>query len=127
MRNDYAHKVTTWLVETYDAIFVEDLNIAGMLKNRRLSKSLADAAMGKILNMLAWKCEEHGVTFQTVSRWFPSSKTCHVCDCINHTLTLSDREWTCSHCGTWHDRDINAARNIQREGLKIVAAGQSET
>lgn len=126
IRKNYAHNVTTWLVRNYDAIFVEDLHIAGMLKNRKLSKSLADAAMGTILRMLAWKCKEHGVVFQKISRWFPSSKTCHVCGQINDTLALSDRDWSCSHCGTLHDRDINAAKNIQREGLH-VAAGQTET
>lgn len=127
IRKDYAHKVTTWLVRNYRTIFVEDLNITGMLRNRRLSKSLADAAMGQILRMLKWKCNEHSVVFQKISRWFPSSKTCHACGQMNDALILSDREWTCSACHVTHDRDINAARNIQREGLRIVAVGQPET
>ena len=127
MREDYSHQHSTRLVSENQAVFAEDLNIKGMVKNRHLAKSLADASMGQLLLMLEWKAKRDGKTFYKIDRWYPSSKTCCCCGHKLDELKLSVREWTCPQCGSNHDRDINAAINIQMEGLKQVAAGHTET
>jgi len=127
VREDYTHKQSTRLVSENQAVFAEDLNIQGMVKNRHLAKSLTDASMGQLLLMLEWKAKRDGKPFHMIDRWYPSSKTC---SCWGHKLDelkLSVREWTCPECGSRHDRDINAAMNIQIEGLRQVAAGHTET
>jgi putative transposase len=127
MREDYSHQHSTRLVSENQAVFAEDLNVKGMMKNRHLAKSLADASMGQLLLMLEWKAKRDGKTFHKIDRWYPSSKTCSCCGYKLDELKLSVREWTCPECGSNHDRDINAAINIQIEGLRQVAAGHTET
>ena len=127
LREDYAHQHSTRLVSENQAVFAEDLNINGMVKNRPLAKSLADANLGQLLMMLEWKSKREGKTFHKIDRWYPSSKLCSCCGHKRDGLKLSVREWTCPECGSRHDRDINAARNIQYEGLRQVAAGHTET
>ena len=127
MRKDYAHQHSTRLVSENQSVFAEDLNVKGMMKNGRLAKSLADASMGQLLTMLAWKAKCAGKTFLKIDRWYPSSKTCSCCGYKLDELKLSVREWTCPACRSRHDRDINAAINIQIEGLRQVAAGHTET
>ena len=122
-RLDTLHKVSKKLVETYDLISVEDLNIKGMIKNHKLSKHIADASWGNFVTLLQYKCDWYGKELVKVNRFYPSSKTCGDCNWINQELKLSDREWTCKSCGAIHDRDVNASRNILKEGLKIISGG----
>jgi putative transposase len=105
------------------------LNVGGLAKTK-LSKSVLDAGWGKFRSMLTYKADRNDTHLIAIGRFFPSSKTCGACGLVNANLTLSDRDWTCS-CGVHHDRDLNAARNIDREGARlfaqIVAAGDAET
>jgi putative transposase len=117
-RLDTLHKVSKELVENYDLISIEDLNVKGMIKNHKLSKHIADASWGNFVNLLNYKCDWYGKELVKLNRFYPSSKTCSSCGWINQGLKLSDREWTCK-CGKIHDRDINASKNILKEGLKI--------
>lgn len=118
-RLDTLHKVSKELVESYDLISVEDLNVKGMIKNHKLSKHIADASWGNFVTLLQYKCDWYGKEFVKVNRFYPSSKSCSSCGWINQALKLSDREWTCESCGVVHDRDVNASINILKEGLKI--------
>ena len=126
-RLDTLHKVSKKLVETYDLISIEDLNVKGMIKNHKLSKHIADASWGNFVTLLQFKCDWYGKELVKVNRFYPSSKTCGDCGWINQDLKLSDREWTCNSCGVIHDRDVNASRNILKEGLKIFGQGLSNT
>ena len=127
-RNWYLHNISTYLVTNFDSIFVEDLNIAGMMKNKKLSKSIQDVSWSSLINMLSYKCRWYDKELLKVSRFFPSSKLCSVCGTRNEPMSLDVREWICS-CGAIHDRDVNAARNILQEGLKtfhgVVNSGES--
>ena len=125
-RLDTLHKVSKELVESYDLISVEDLNIKGMIKNKKLSKHIADASWGNFVNLLQYKSDWYGRELVKVNRFFPSSKTCNECGWINQNLKLSDREWTCKN-GHKLDRDLNASQNILKEGLKIFGQGLSNT
>lgn len=124
-RSDFIHKITSDLVKKYDHIGIENLNVKGMSKNHRLAKSIHDAGMGELRRQLEYKCLWNRVNLSKIDRWFPSSKMCGSCGEINKDLTLSDRVWLCS-CGTFHDRDLNAAKNILEESLN-VAVGHTET
>jgi putative transposase len=95
-------------------VVVEDLNVKGMMANHKLAKAVADSSMGELRRQIEYKADWNGVQVVTADRWFPSSKTCSVCGCINAELTLSDRVWTCESCGTVLDRDLNAAKNLAR-------------
>ena len=125
-RLDTLHKVSKKLVEEYDLISIEDLNVKGMIKNHKLSKHIADVSWGNFVRLLEYKCNWYGKDLVKINRFFPSSKTCNCCGWINQNLKLSEREWTCK-CGITHDRDINAAINILKEGLKIYGQGLSIT
>lgn len=131
IRLDFLHKTSTRLIQENQLLVLEDLNVSGMLKNRKLSRVISDLGLGRFVEMLISKAKEYGRQIVKVSRWFPSSKKCNACGEINSELTLADREWTCEHCGSIHDRDLNAARNILEEGLRllniVVAGGHSET
>ena len=122
-RLDTLHKVSIELVKNYDLISVEDLNVKGMVKNHKLSKHIADASWGNFVTLLQYKCDWYGKELVKVNRFYPSSKTCGDCGWINQELKLSDREWTCKSCGVVHDRDVNASRNILKEGLRNKSAG----
>ena len=126
-RLDTLHKVSKELVESYDLISIEDLNVKGMIKNHKLSKHIADASWGNFVTLLQYKCDWYGKELVKVNRFYPSSKTCGECGWINQELKLSDREWTCKSCGAIHDRDVNASRNILKEGLKIISGGTLDT
>lgn len=126
-RLDTLHKVSIELVRNYDLISVEDLNVKGMIKNHKLSKHIADASWGNFVTFLQYKCDWYGKELVKVNRFYPSSKSCGDCGWINQELKLSDREWTCKSCGVVHDRDVNASRNILKEGLKILGQGLSNT
>ena len=117
-RKDFLHKLTTKIVhESQGAIIVEDLNIEGMLKNKKLSKAISDVSWAEFYRQLEYKCSWYRRTFTKVDRWFPSSKICNSCNYKNTDLELKDREWECK-CGLILDRDLNAAKNILNEGLK---------
>jgi len=125
-RLDYQHKMTTEIAQTYRVVGIEDLNVAGMLRNHCLALSIADAGFGEIRRQLTYKIEWYGGELVTIGRFFPSSKLCRHCGCINDDLTLSDREWTCA-CGAVLDRDYNAARNIETKALRTLAGVGSRT
>ena len=116
-RQDYLHKISKHLVDNYDTICIEDLNIGGMLKNGNLSRAISDMGWFDFRSMLEYKCKLYGKNLSVIGRFDPSSKTCSNCGVINKELSLNDREWTCK-CGTNHDRDINAAKNIRNFGLR---------
>jgi len=118
-RNDTLHKISYQIVRDYDTICIEDLNVKGMVKNHKLAKQIEDASWGNFVRMLQYKSDWYGKKVVRIDRFYPSSKTCHICGEKNENLKLSDREWTCEHCGTTHDRDINASINILNEGLRI--------
>jgi len=125
-RLDTLHKVSHQLVNENDLIVCEDLNVKGMIKNHKLSKHIADASWGNFVTLLQYKCDWYGKELVKVNRFYPSSKTCGDCGWINKDLKLSDRKWTCDSCGVIHDRDVNASRNILKEGLKNISAGTVE-
>ena len=110
------HNLTTAIINTFDTIIVEDLNVAGMKK--LFGKSISDAAFGEILRQLEYKSSWYGRVFHKIDRWYPSSKTCNCCGHKMDTMTLDIREWTCPNCNTHHDRDLNAAKNILDQGLR---------
>lgn len=110
-RADFQHKLTTELARTKSVIVVEDLSVAGMVKNRRLARSISDAGWATFLHQLAYKTTWYGSRLVVADRWFPSSRLCATCGAVNASLTLSDRTWTCP-CGATHDRDVAAARNL---------------
>ena len=113
--------MTTKLAQTYGFIGLEDLNVKGMVKNRRLALSLSDAALGEFRHQLDYKAQWFGSIVQTVDRFFPSSKTHHACGWKNDKLTLSDREWTYEKCGQKVHRDYNAALNIRDEAMRLAS------
>ena len=115
-RNDYLHKVSTWIAKNYSTVCVETLNVKGMMKNHHLAQAISDCGWGMFISMLEYKCDN----LVKIDRWFASSQTCSECGHINTaTKNLAIREWTCPECGTIHNRDLNAAKNIEREGLSL--------
>jgi len=123
LRNDYLHKISTYLAKNHSLVCTEDLNIKGMAKNRKLARAISDQGWSKFLSMLKYKCYWYGSRLVKVDRWFASSKTCSECGCIKKDLALKDRTYHCSDCGLELDRDFNAALNILNKGT----GGQSET
>lgn len=122
-RKDHLDKVTTSIVRRFSTIAIEDLNVRGMVANHCLARSISDAGFGMFRRMLEYKCERHGRKFVAVDRFFPSSKRCFGCGHIVEKLPLSVREWTCPECGSVHDRDENAAKNILAAGHAVTARG----
>lgn len=100
---------------------MENLGVSNMLKNHKLAQSIADVSWHEFRRKLEYKCKWRGRELVIIDRFFPSSKTCDVCNTINQELTLKDREWTCNSCGTKHKRDELASRNILRQALNMVA------
>jgi putative transposase len=122
-RRDHLHKLTTRLVRENQTVVIEDLNVAGMLRNHTLARAISGAAWSDLRAMLEYKCDWYGRDLIVVDRWYPSSKTCADCGHAVASLPLNVRGWTCGRCGTVHDRDVNAARNIRAEGLSVLACG----
>jgi putative transposase len=118
-RSDFLHKLANQYIRNYGIICVEDLNIKGMVRNHHLAKSISDASWGKFIGLMECKAEEAGRTLIRIPRFEPSSKTCSECGAVNRELKLSDRQWVCQSCGTLHDRDFNAAKNIKRVGQTL--------
>jgi putative transposase len=117
IRNDHLQKVSWQIVKNNGTIVLEDLNVKGMMKNHCLAKSIADVSLSELVRMIKYKAEWYGRTVLQVNRWFPSSKTCNDCNYVKQDLTLEDREWVCLRCNVKHDRDLNAAKNIRKQGI----------
>lgn len=120
-RLDNLHKVSHEIVKNHDYIVIETLKIKNLMQNKKLSKSIADVGWAMFLNMLKYKSERYGKELIQIDQWFPSSQICSYCHQNDGKKTLSVREWTCTHCHTKHDRDINAAINIKNKGLALIS------
>ncbi|MFJ3213251.1 RNA-guided endonuclease InsQ/TnpB family protein [Streptomyces flaveolus] len=125
-RRDWHHKASTRIIRDNQAVYVEDLAVSGLCRTR-LAKSVHDAGWSAFVGMLEYKAALYGRTFAKVDRVFPSSQLCSACGFRDGPKPLHVREWACGECGTVHDRDHNAARNVLFEGRRIVAAGRAET
>jgi IS605 OrfB family transposase len=107
----------------YDVIVVEDLAVANMVRNRHLARVISDCGWGEFRRQLEYKCQRYGRRLVVIDRWYPSSKTCSACGHLLAELSLSTRTWQCPSCGTRHDRDVNAAKNILAAGQAVTACG----
>ena len=133
-RNEYYHLISRYLVDNYDSIYVEDLSVKNMIQNRKLSRAIHEVAWSSLTSMISYKSSFAGRTYHRIDRFYPSSKTCSSCEYKLEKLDLGTREWQCPNCGSFHDRDLNAAMNILRVGqidcygeeLKSQATGDLE-
>ncbi len=112
IRTNFLHKLSTNLVKKYDTIVLEDLNVSGMVKNRKLAKAISDLGWRQFRTLTEAKCDKYGRKFRVIDRWEPTSQRCSCCGFKGGKKELNVREWTCLNCGTFHDRDVNAAVNI---------------
>jgi putative transposase len=119
-RQDFLHRVSIRLVQENDVIVIEDLNVAGLVRNRRLARAISGCGWGEFRRQLAYKCQRYGRRLVVIDRWYPSSKTCSACGHVLAELSLGTRHWTCPSCGARHDRDINAAKNILAAGHAVA-------
>ena len=119
-RTDFLHKASTGLVRDHDVIVLEDLAVKNMVRNRSLAKAIADCGWGAFRALLEHKAARTGRQVIVIDRWFPSSKTCSACGHVLAELSLNTRMWLCPSCGTRHDRDVNAAKNILAAGLAVA-------
>ena len=120
IRTDFLHQLTTKLIRENQGVVLEDLNVSGMMKNRKLARAISDLGWRQFRTLLEAKAAKHGRDFRVISRWEPTSQTCSCCGFRGGKLDLSIRKWTCLNCGATHDRDENAAKNIK------LAGGHSE-
>lgn len=121
IRKDYLHKISTEIIKNHDLIAVEDLAVKNIMKNHCLAQAMNDVSLGAFYTMLEYKAGWNDRQFVKIDRFFPSSKTCSSCGWIKQDLTLSIREWACESCGEGHDRDLNAAKNILKQGINILS------
>lgn len=126
-RKDFQHKLSRKLVNENQVIIVENLAVKNMVKNHTLAKAISDCGWSEFTRQLKYKAEKDGKTYLEIGRFFPSSKTCHVCLNRVDSLPLDIRNWTCSNCHTNHDRDVNASINIRDEGMRLLSLGTSDT
>jgi putative transposase len=124
-RRDFLHKLSTRLINENQVIAIESLSVKSMQKNRSLAKSISDASWSEFVRQLEYKAQWYGRTLVGIDRWYPSSKRCSDCGHTIARMPLNVRSWTCPECGSIHDRDINAARNVLAAGLAVSAHGES--
>jgi putative transposase len=122
-RADFLHRTSARLVRGHDVIVIEDLAVKNMVRNRSLAKAVSDCGWGEFRRQLAYKAARTGRHLIVINRFYPSSKTCSECGHLLTELSLSTRAWRCPSCGTRHDRDVNAAKNILAAGLAVSACG----
>jgi len=122
IRKDASHKLTSYLSKNHALVAIEDLHVAGMLKNHKLAQAVSDSNLGEIRRQLEYKAAWHGTHVVTIDRFYPSSKTCSGCDYIKPELSLRERTFVCEQCGMVLDRDLNAAKNIVAEALRSTAS-----
>jgi putative transposase len=126
-RMDFLHKLSQKIVNENQVICLENLAVKNMIKNHKLAQAISDVSWSKFLDMLKYKSEWNDRQLVQIDRFYPSSKSCSECHYINDNLTLKDREWTCPSCGTKHDRDINAAKNILIQGINLLSGSGTES
>jgi putative transposase len=119
-RDWFLHNYSTYLVENYDRIFIEDLDVKGLLEKRQLSKEISDVSWSKFFQMLQYKADWYGKEVHKVDRYYASSKTCSNCGNVKETLLLSERTYKCDVCKIEIDRDFNASQNILKQGRRSL-------
>lgn len=119
-RRDWLHKLTTRIIRENQVVCLESLKVKNMVRNHKMAKAIHDVAWGELIRQLNYKAVWYGRSVSAIDQWFPSSKLCHDCGHKMDKMPLSIREWTCPSCGTVHDRDENAAQNIESEGLRLL-------
>jgi putative transposase len=125
-KKDYLHQIVNALLREYDTIYIEDLNVSGMLKNHKLAYAIQELGLYSFKALLKDKAALNGKTVFEIDRFFPSSQLCSQCGYRYRGLRLSERQWQCPQCGSDLDRDVNAARNILREGERNVGSHTAE-
>jgi putative transposase len=121
-RRDYQHKLSTQIIRENQVVCCESLAVKNMVKNHCLAKAIHDVGWGEFVRQLEYKAAWYGRTLAKIDKWYPSSKRCFACGHILASLSLEIRHWTCPECGSVHDRDISAAKNIHAVGLTVVEA-----
>ena len=119
-RKDFLNKLSTNLIKNHDVICIEDLSSQNLMKNHRLAKSIGDVSWSEFVRMLEYKADWYGKKISKINRWYPSSQICSDCGFSSGKKPLSVRNWTCTNCGSHHDRDVNASINILNEGLRLL-------
>ena len=123
IREDFHHKLSTRLIHENQVVVMEDLNVSGMVKNRKLARAISQQGWSQFVTFLKYKATMYGRELIQVDRFYPSSKTCSSCGVIQSSLPLNIRDWTCESCGAVHDRDVNAAKNLMALGTSVTAFG----
>jgi putative transposase len=124
-RRDYQHKLSTRIIRENQTVCVESLAVKNMVKNHSLAQSISDVGWSEFVRQLEYKAQWYGRTLVKIDKWYPSSKRCSQCGHMLDSLTLDERFWLCPECHTFHDRDINAAKNVLAAGLAVSACGEA--
>ena len=124
-RRDYQQKLSTRIIRENQTICIESLQVKNMVKNHSLASSISDVGWSEFTRQLEYKAEWYGRTLIKIDKWYPSSKRCHCCGHVLDSLSLDERFWMCPECKAFHDRDINAAKNVLAAGLAVSACGEA--